>query len=192
MTQARWDFHLAFKMHASILYLVQICIKGEVKSFNLTKLFWLLWRWLQHRGGKGEPKDALFLLSLHWHSLLTVQRGLHRLLRMMLCSPEWEQPTAHWLLAKIIVLVSAWSKEWDRPPAVLQPECSCSSPVLSSQLLHKALFALACDNEVVKNHVCFHLLFWFNKYNVGSTYGETECFENLNCSWWCERAEGSS
>jgi len=30
-------------MHAIILYLVQIGIKVEVKIFNFTKLFWLLW-----------------------------------------------------------------------------------------------------------------------------------------------------
>lgn len=133
LTWARSDFHLAFKTRVSILYLVQIGIKGKVKIFNLIKLFWLLWRWVQSRGGKWEPKDLLFLLEFHWHSLLTRQSGLCRLLRMMPCSLEQEQPTAHWLLSKITVLVSVRSKaqEQDQPPAVLQPECACSSSVLS-------------------------------------------------------------
>lgn len=130
---ARPDFHLAFKMYASILHLVQMCIKGEIKIFNLTE-FWLLWKWVQSRGGNGEPKDLLFLLRLHWHSLLTVQFGLRRLLQMMPCSPTWEQPMARWLLlSKISVLMRVWRKvqEWDQPPAVLQPDWACTRPVLS-------------------------------------------------------------
>lgn len=74
-------------MCASILDLVQSCIKGKVNILNLilTDL-----EMVQSRAG--ESTDLLFPLEFHWHNPLTVQFGFHRLQPGVPFSPEWEQP----------------------------------------------------------------------------------------------------
>lgn len=120
---------------------------------------------------RGSPRTCV---SSCTGTVLTVQFGPHWLQWVMPLS-QVEQPVAHWfLLSKITVLVSMWSKmqEWDQLLAVCS-QCACPTHFIHLVPPHSTLLWLQ-PTRLSRTTPVFLCSFGLNKQNGGSMYGETE------------------